>query len=198
MIQAGAKGLLRPASWVQVRLVKSLLGTSLLRHNMIMDSKENNSHKKFVEELSNELQYFEIKEDIQRKNMRLMLYPLLAIFALLAGYGFYLIQSLATDVGKMSTSVLMMSESISKNLESMSSTTKDISKNITAMTLDVHSMGQSTQEISSTMSNITQTVATLQSPMNDISASMNKMQFDVSGMNKNISKPLSMLNRFIP
>ncbi len=163
-----------------------------------MDSKENNSHKKFIEALSNELQSFETKEEIQRKKMILMLYPLLAAFALLAGYGFYLIQSLATDVGKMSTSVLMMSESISKNLESMSSTTKNISKNMATMTLDVHSMGQSSQEISSSMTNMTQTVAALQIPMNDIGASMNNMQFDIGGMNKNISKPLSMFNRFIP
>ena len=163
-----------------------------------MTIKNNKPSNEYFIQLEKELKYVEHKQEAGKRNIKLMIYPLLASFALLGGYGFYLIQSLATDVGKMSTTVLMMSNSISKNIETISVTAKSMSGNMKKMTGTVNTMSRSTKEISGSMTTMNLTVTDLQIPLDDINASTQRMQFDARGLNQNISKPLEMFNRFIP
>ena len=163
-----------------------------------MDTKKTNTQKEYLVGLTTELQYFERKVERQSNKIKIILYPALMAFALLAAYGFYLIQSLTTDVNKMSASVVKMSDAISRNMNSISVTANDMSGSVGKMVGNIHSMSRSSRGIANNMGEMTITVEALRAPMDDMNASTSHMQHDVRGLNQSISKPLGMFNRFIP
>lgn len=141
-------------------------------------------HRDYVIELENELREFEKKEDAVTKRMQLLVYPSMVAFFILAAYGFYLIQSLTTDVNRMSNTMEAISESMTQNMGMLSTTTAQMSTQMGSMVKSTASM----TEIMSSLSDTTKYMAT----------STNNMQKDMSSLNQNISTPLSMFNKFIP
>ena len=141
-------------------------------------------HRDYVIELENELREFEKKEDAVTKRMQMLVYPAMVAFFILAAYGFYLIQSLTSDVNKMANTMVVISESMNKNMDVLAATT-------TKMSTQMGSMVNST----ATMTNI---MGTLSNNTAHMATSTNDMQRDMWSLNQNISTPLSMFNKFIP
>ena len=163
-----------------------------------MTPEEETLEHEYLVSLSKELQYAEKKEEAETNFIKAMLYPSLAAFALLAIYGFYLIQSLMVDVGSMSRTVSLMSVSVVSNMDKISATTTEISQDMDKMVGNINAMSHSVKGMSGNVSAMTDSVSAMQLPMNDMSASTNTMQRDMWSLNQNISTPLGMFNQFMP
>ena len=155
-------------------------------------------HLDYVIELENELRKFEKKEDAVTKRMQMLVYPAMVAFFILSAYGFYLIQSLTTDIGRMTNTVEVMSNSVTKNMDSMSTTTEQMSQQMGSMVISTSSMtgimgglADTTKEMSSNVSTMTNSITSMQ-------VSTGNMQKDMWSLNQNVSTPLSLFNKFIP
>ncbi len=141
-------------------------------------------HRDYILELESELQEFEKKADSTTKRMKMLVYPAMVAFFILSAFGFYLIYSLTSDVGRMADTFVHMSRSIEKNMDSMTG-------NIDHLTIDIGKMTDTTSSMSDSM-------AGMKPAIYDMAASTNNMQRDFWSMNKNISTPLSFMNSFLP
>ena len=152
-----------------------------------------------------ELQQFEEKHSSVTRTLQMVVYPAMVAFIILAAYGFYLVQSLTTDVHRLADSIPKMYESVQAMNQSVHSNMSTISTVMTDMNQQVAKMSQSTQQMSTNMrdmTNSTQTMVNNIQQMNtstqNIAASAYNMQRDMWTMNKSISGPMKMFNMFTP
>ena len=141
-------------------------------------------HRDYVLELENELREFEKKENAVTKRMQMLVYPAMVAFVILSAYGFYLIQSLTTDVNKIADTMVLMSQSMSKNMDAISATTSNMSTQMQSIVVSTEQMTKIMAELSNTT--------------NYMATSTSNMQKDMWSLNQNISTPLSLFNKFIP
>ena len=162
-------------------------------------------HRDYILELENELQEFEKKADSTTKRMKMMVYPAMVAFFILAAFGFYLIFSLTSDVRRMANTFVHMSGSIEKNMDSISGTMGKMSGQMNNLVSSTSNMSESVGDMSSNVGNMTDntvemvnSISGLRAATYDMAASTNNMQRDMWSLNKNISTPLSAMNKFLP
>ena len=114
------------------------------------------------------------------KRWEMIVYPSLFAFVLLAGYGFFLIYSLTSDVGKMADSMA----SITNNMQQMSMNMDKVTQNMVLMTQTVDTQSNTMHEIVINM--------------RGMNHSMARMHHDISVMNNSVSRPMSFMNSFMP
>ncbi len=148
-------------------------------------------HRDYVLELENELRELEKREESSTRRMQLLVYPAMIAFIILASYGFYLVQSLTTDVGKMAVSIVTIADSVDRNMKVISSSTVQMSNKMTSLVDSTESMTGSVGDMSSD-------VGVMKDATSNLAVSTNNMQQDMWSLNQNISTPLSMFNKFIP
>lgn len=155
-------------------------------------------HRDYILELESELQEFEKKADSSTKRLQILVYPAMIAFVILSAFGFYLIYSLTSDVNRMADTIIHMSGSIDTNMNSISGTMGHISNKM-------DSLNDSTKTMSGNLGNMTdntvemvKSIGGMRSATYDMAASTNNMQRDIWSMNKNISTPLSAMNKFLP
>ena len=152
----------------------------------------------YVKDLQLELRTFENKSEDSDKNMRLIVYPAMFAFILLASYGFYLIQSLASDVNNMAGTMSKMAGSVDRNMESISDTMKDMNGDVGTLTSTIRGMSGDIANMSSNTKTMVDSIGGMKAATYDMAASTNNMQRDMWSLNQNISTPLSMMNKFLP
>jgi len=162
-------------------------------------------HREYILELENELLEFEKKADASTKRMQMLVYPAMVAFFILSAFGFYLIFSLTSDVRRMANTFDHMSGSIENNMDSISGTMGHMSNKMDSLVDTTSSMSQSVGSMSNNVGNMTDntvemvnSISGLRAATYDMAASTNNMQRDMWSLNKNISTPLSMMNKFIP
>lgn len=149
-------------------------------------------HKEdYVLQLETELHELEKREESSTRRMQLLVYPSMVAFIILAAYGFYLVNSLTTDVHRMAGSVHDMSVAVKDNM-------KIISDNTTAMSKKMTYLVDNTQNMNANMTDLVATTSKMSNSVDHLSTYTGNMQQDMWSLNRNISKPLSMFNRFIP
>lgn len=155
-------------------------------------------HRDYILELENELAEFEKKADSSTKRLQILVYPAMVAFFILSAFGFYLIYSLTSDVNRMANTITHMTDSVDRNMSDISDSMDDMSVKMdnlvvstTAMSGDLGSMTKNTIEMVNSINGMR--FATY-----DMAASTNNMQRDIWSMNKNISTPLSAINKFLP
>lgn len=107
------------------------------------------------------------------RRWELVVYPSLFAFIILAGYGFFLIYNLATDARSISKTMVEISrnmDAVSKNMTVMTQVVNDQSITMKQMSHDIHGMN----------------------------FYMGQMGYDLSIMNQNVSRPMSLMNSFLP
>ncbi|MCW9024607.1 MAG: hypothetical protein OQK73_07975 [Gammaproteobacteria bacterium] len=114
------------------------------------------------------------------RRWEMIVYPSMFAFILLSIYGFFLIFSLTRDVSIVADEM----KSINGNMQSVVLNMDTISKNIVVMTHTVDAQSASMQEM--TMH------------MRGMNMSMSQMRHDLSVMNHSVSKPMSLMNSFLP
>ena len=135
------------------------------------------------------------------RRWELIVYPSLFAFILLAGYGFYLIYSLARDVHYLAISV-------DSNMTVLSSNMQSVSDNMNQMTSHVRSMSVNLTEISqkvgtlepmlTNMDSMDRTMDSMDRAIQSITITTHNMRGDMSNINHNVSRPMSFMNTFMP
>lgn len=168
--------------------------------NMSLD--EVNLELKSVEheltDVEQDLRQFESRQSNATTVLKFLVYPSLVAFIILAGYGFYLIQRLTSDVNRLAETIVQLSASVNSSMLSisgsmtvMSGQMASIVNSTNAMSSHMYAMNNSTQQMSS---DVTQMNASTQ----HMAASAYNMQHDMWSMNRSISKPLRLFNSFMP
>ncbi|HHL19521.1 MAG TPA: hypothetical protein ENJ33_07280 [Thiothrix sp.] len=152
---------------------------------------EENKKEDYVLQLEAELHELEKREESSTRRMQLLVYPSMVAFIILAAYGFYLVNSLTKDVHRMADSVSMMSDSVQKNMDV-------ISENTTAMSDKMTFLVDNTRDMNANMTDLVGTTGKMSNSVDHLSTYTGNMQQDMWSLNRSISKPLNMFNKFIP
>ena len=151
-----------------------------------------------LSDVEQDLRQFETNQSNATTLLKFLVYPSLIAFIILAGYGFYLIQRLTSDVNRLAETIVQLSASvdssmlsISGSMTTMSGQMASIVNSTNAMSSTMHAMNNSTQRMSN---DVTQMNASTQ----NMAASAYNMQHDMWSMNRSISKPLRLFNSFMP
>ena len=146
-----------------------------------------------------------------------VIYPVVLVFILAAGYGFTLLYSLtknlpaitgnmdiigqAFDTNKESAAMILMAKdikSISSNLSIMTKRIDKLEINIANMTGSVGSMKDDVNEMSGTIISMDYSLKVVSSDLGGLTYSVNHIGYNIGELNSNISPPLNLMNRFVP
>lgn len=155
-------------------------------------------HRDYILELESELEEFEKKADTSTRRLQLLVYPAMVAFVILSAFGFYLIYSLTSDVNRMADTIVHMSGSIDTNMDSISGTMDHISTKMDSLNESTKSMSGNIGSMTDNTVEMVKNIGGLRSATYDMAASTNHMQRDMWSLNKNISTPLSAVNKFLP
>ena len=155
-------------------------------------------NKEYIQELERELRDFEKKSEGSNKTMQMLVYPAMFAFIILAAYGFYLIQSLSSDVHDMSNTIASMAGSVEKNMDSISGTMSGMSVHMNKLVSTTQSMSGDIGSMNQNTNAMVSSIGGLKSATYDMAASTNNMQRDMWSLNQSISKPLGFMNNFLP
>jgi hypothetical protein len=128
------------------------------------------------------------------KRWELIVYPSMFAFIILAAYGFYLIFSLAKDVHYLAISVDSNMTVLASNMQSMSDDMGQMAANIRTMAVGVESMARDVTTLEPMLSSIESMDRAIQS----LNFSTASMRDDMSGLNRNIGRPMHFMNSFMP
>jgi uncharacterized protein YoxC len=151
-----------------------------------------------LREVEEELHEFEDQQTNVTRTLQMIVYPAMVAFIILAAYGFYLVQSLTTDVHRLTETISAMNDTVHSNMNNIAGTMNNMTSQMgslvdstSQMTHNIVGMNGSTQDMAG---NIQQMNASTQ----NMAVSTYNMQRDVWSMNKNISGPMKMFNKFSP
>jgi len=128
------------------------------------------------------------------KRWELIVYPTLFAFIILAAYGFYLVFSLAKDVHYLAISVDTNMTVLASNMQSISDDMAQMNDSVRAMTASVDSISRDV----STLEPMLTSIETMDRSMRNMTFSTATMRDDMAVMNRNISRPMSFMNWFMP
>ncbi len=128
------------------------------------------------------------------KRWELIVYPSLFAFIILAAYGFYLVFSLAKDVHYLAISVDSNMTVLASNMQSISDNVGQMSANVRSMAVGVDSMARDV----STLEPMLTSIQTMDRSMQNMTLNTTVMRDDMSGMNRNIGRPMRFMNSFMP
>lgn len=128
------------------------------------------------------------------KRWELIVYPSLFAFIILAAYGFYLVFSLAKDVHYLAISVDSNMTVLASNMQSISDNMGQMSANVRSMAVGVDSMARDV----STLEPMLTSMENLDRSVQGMTFTTANMRDDMSIMNRNISRPMSFMNWFMP
>ncbi len=151
-----------------------------------------------LHDVEDELQDFEERQVNVTRTLQMIVYPAMVAFIILSAYGFYLVQSLTTDVHTLTQTISNMNQTVDKNMGRMANNMETMTGHMTNL---VQSTGEMTHNIVG-MNSSTQDMAGNMQQMNastqNMAVSTYNMQRDMWSMNKNISGPMKMFNKFSP
>lgn len=144
------------------------------------------------------------------RRWEMMVYPAMLLFFILGISGFYLIYNLTNDMHDLASYV---DPEMAHNLQTMSRNVESLSNNIHDMTTKIAEISADVDQITATMGDIDVTMATVSQKMNtlepllanisDMNMSMRAMTTttgvmsrDMSHLNYNVGRPMSMFNMF--
>lgn len=128
------------------------------------------------------------------RRWELIVYPSLFAFILLAGYGFYLVYSLAKDVHYLAISVDTNMTVLAGNMQSVSENMGQLTRNVREMNQTMVSIDRSVDNLDPMLTNMQQMGRSMES----MSWATNNMRGDMSVLNQNIGRPMSFMNNVMP
>lgn len=135
------------------------------------------------------------------KRWEMIVYPGMFAFILLAGYGFFLVYNLTND---MKTIAGSLDPNMGMHMSAFDESMQSLTANIGNMTARVEDMSSELKTMSGKMNNL-DTMPTISVQLEKINQSVGIMSVnfdmvrrDMAMMNHSISKPMSMMNNFMP
>ena len=135
------------------------------------------------------------------RRWELIIYPSMFAFVVLAAYGFFLIYRLAGDMHYMAISVDTHMSVLSSNMQSMSENMGQMTTNIRSMTVSIDNMESkldTLEPILASMNSMDDSMRHITQSTNSMSLATYNMQHDMSGLNRNLGRPMSFMNAFMP
>ena len=142
------------------------------------------------------------------RRWELVVYPALLAFVILAAYGFFLIYTLSKDMHLLASG---MDPNMARNLSNMSDSVTYLSENVRTMTRRIDKISGTMENMDLTLEDVSGKMDTLQTldpmlvymrgmdaSMRQLTAETSGMRYEVTGMGRNISRPMSIMNRFMP
>jgi uncharacterized protein YoxC len=157
------------------------------------------------------------------KRWEMIVYPGMFIVVMFMAYGFYLIYNLTGDMRSMvarfdDPQITRNLNALSKTLESLNTNINLMASRVDAMAKDTGQMSSSTQKMSQSTATMTkymesvkymksmdtelkkmnQSVYVMNQNVRNMSNDMRIVRRDMTNMNRSVSRPLNMMNSFIP
>ncbi len=135
------------------------------------------------------------------RRWELIIYPSMFAFVVLAAYGFFLIYRLAGDVHYLAISVDSHMSVLSSNMQNMSENMGQITTNIRTMTVSldtIESRMATLKPILASMESMDRSIQMMNASTRDMSFTTRNMQYDMYRLNRNIGRPMSFMNTFMP
>jgi hypothetical protein len=142
------------------------------------------------------------------RRWELVVYPALLAFVILAAYGFFLIYTLSKDMHLLASG---MDPNMARNLSNMSDSVTYLSENVRTMTRRIDKISGTMEDMELTLQDVSGKMDTLEALdpmlvyMRGMDASMRNltvetagMRYEVTGMGRNIARPMSIMNSFMP
>ena len=151
-----------------------------------------------LHDFEEELHDFEIEQSGVSRTLQMIVYPALVAFVILAGYGFYLVQSLTTDVHRLTETISKMNDTVHLNMSDISSNMRLMSGQMDMLVVNTADMSSNVATMSASTSRMSTDVNQMNVSTQNMAASTYNMQRDLWSMNKNVSKPFKMMSSFMP
>lgn len=148
--------------------------------------------------VEDELQDFEEKQVNVTRTLQMIVYPAMVAFIILSAYGFYLVQSLTTDVHRLTGIIAKMNNSVDRNMGDISTTMGDMNKQMGNLVLSIDMMSSNIVGMNQNIQSMTGNIRQMDASTQNMAVSTYNMQRDLWSMNKNISGPMKMFNKFNP
>lgn len=148
--------------------------------------------------VEDELQHFEEQQVNVTRTLQMIVYPAMVAFIILSAYGFYLVQSLTSDVNKLTDTITDMYQSVDANMGKISTTMGTMNEQMTHLVASTHQMTNNIIDMNGSTQNMAGNIQQMNASTQNMAASTYNMQRDMWTMNKNISGPMKMFNKFSP
>ena len=142
------------------------------------------------------------------RRWELVVYPALLAFVILAAYGFFLIYTLSKDMHLLASG---MDPNMARNLSNMSDSVTYLSENVRTMTRRIDKISGTMEGMALTLEDVSGKMDTLEildpmlvymrgmdASMRTLTAETAGMRYEVTGMGRNIARPMSIMNKFMP
>lgn len=151
-----------------------------------------------LHDVEDELHEFEVQQTGISRTLQIVVYPSLVAFVVLAAYGFYLVQSLTTDVNRLTETIASMNVSVDSNLNSISGNMNNMNTQMDKMAASTESMSENISQMTGNTASMTADLQQMNVSTQNMAASTYNMQRDMWSMNKNVSRPFKAMSKFIP
>lgn len=121
------------------------------------------------------------------RRWELVVYPLMAAFVLLAGYGFFLVYNLTRDVSSLAQNVAALTDSIQR-----------VSQEMQTVTREMNTIAETTQNMSVQMESMQANMGSIEQSSRAMAASTDVMRYQMGALNHNVGQPMSRMNSFFP
>lgn len=148
--------------------------------------------------VEDELQHFEERQVNVTRTLQMIVYPAMVAFIILSAYGFYLVQSLTSDVNKLTDTIAGMYQSVDANMGKISTTMGTMNEQMTHLVASTHQMTNNIVDMNGSTQNMAGNIQQMNASTQNMAASTYNMQRDMWTMNKNISGSMKMFNKFSP
>lgn len=128
------------------------------------------------------------------KRWEMIVYPAMAAFVVLAGYGFYLIYSLTVDVARLANRMEQVTVSINTvagSMERMTDRMILVADKMTIIADDSHNGVVA-------MTHMVDQMTGMNRSMTSMSGNMDNMRANLAYMNRSVSRPMNMMSSFMP
>jgi len=128
------------------------------------------------------------------RRWEMIVYPAMAAFVVLAGYGFYLIYSLTVDVSRLANRMEEVTVSINTVANSMADMTDKMVMVADKMVL----ISDNAHVGVVAMTRMVDQMTGMNRSMNAMSGNITLMRQNIAYMNRSISRPMNMMSSFMP
>ncbi len=141
-----------------------------------------------------------------------VLYPMMIMFIILAGYGFYLIYQLAHDVRQISNNMLIMTRAVATMTSTLNLNMQKVDAQMAAINLSMDRMRRTMEGIKADTAVISDVMPSLHNQFASMNATMLKLNDSVTllrgsadsmarslwELDQNISEPMNSINSIMP
>lgn len=139
------------------------------------------------------------------RRWELIIYPMMLLFVLFAGIGFFQIYTLTSELRSVAVQVQpQVGEQmvkLSESMESLTASIRQISGNIQDMHKDIAAMQKDTKLMAARIAHLESIDAQMMQMNQNIGLMTmytDNMRYNMQGMNHSIARPMSFMNSFMP